>query len=119
MSVSESTDAIAVARLIYLTGGTYQTWAAIWAFAFPKVFIEFWTDRLDGWVHPLPVLQVVNLLFGVTIIALNCRWLSDATRTPIYAYVLLILHLLAVVPAFLLYQTTNVAIYLSIGSIWW
>lgn len=53
------------ARLIVLVASTYQVAAAIEGFFWPKIFWDFLTTNLDGAVKPVPILQIINLIFGL------------------------------------------------------
>lgn len=53
------------ARLIVLVASAYQVAAAIEGFFWPKIFWDFVTTNLDGAVKPFPILQIINLLFGI------------------------------------------------------
>jgi len=106
-----------LARLIVLTAAVYQVAAGIHGLFWAKVFWDVWTKSLDGIVKPLPILQVLNILFGL----FGCAWeyplpflipnsalhRSIAARLTIYP--------ISVLFAALLYQGTNAAIYYLIG----
>ena len=93
-----------------------QTVAAIEAFFWPKIFWDFITLALDPAVKPLPILQIVNLIMGIFMFALE--WPlpllagSGAHRSLEVRLVLLPLTALAAV---LIYQGTNAALYYVIG----
>lgn len=104
------------ARLIILTASAYQIAAAMEGFFWPKVFWDFATKNLDGAVKPIPVLQVLNLLFGI--IGLLWEWpLSFIAKTSIHRSIeaRLAVYPLSALMAILLYQATNPAIYYLVG----
>jgi len=104
------------ARLIVLTAATYQVAAATEGFFWPKIFFDFLTKNLDGAVKPIPVLQVINLIFGI--IALAWEWpLKYLAGTMLHRSIearLVVLPLFALT-AVLQYQATNAALYYLIG----
>ncbi|PHH92026.1 hypothetical protein CDD83_9217 [Cordyceps sp. RAO-2017] len=104
------------ARLILLTASAYQIVAAIEGFFWPKIFWDFLTKNLDAAVKPVPVLQIINLIFGLGLFALE--WpLTFLAGTGIHRsleFRLAILPLTALA-SILMYQTTNPAIYYVIG----
>jgi len=104
------------ARLIILTASMYQMAAALEGFFWPKIFWDFLTKNLDGAVKPIPVLQILNLLFGIfiTLWEWPLGWLANtALHRSIEAR--LVLYPIAALAAALLYQATNPAIYYMIG----
>ncbi|KAL6868980.1 hypothetical protein ACO1O0_000303 [Amphichorda felina] len=106
------------ARLIILTAAAYQVAAAIEGLFWPKIFWDFLTKTLDGAVRPIPVLQIINLVFGIGMFALE--WpLGIVAGSAIHRSLevrLAILPLVALA-AVLLYQATNPAIYYMIGMV--
>jgi len=110
------------ARLIVLSAGFYQIAAAIEGFFWPKIFFDFLTKNLDGAVKPIPVLQIINLVFGILMVA--WEWplpllAGSALHRSIEAR-LVFLPLTALAAA-LLYQATNPAIYyvVAMGVYFW
>ncbi|KAI9732891.1 MAG: hypothetical protein M1834_003831 [Cirrosporium novae-zelandiae] len=104
------------ARLIVLTSGAYQVAAAIEGFFWPKIFWDFLTKTLDGAVKPAPILQIINLLLGLFVLA--WEWpLKYIAGTWIHRSIeaRLILLPLPSLAAVLLYQGTNSALYYLIG----
>jgi len=104
------------ARLIVLTAGIYQVAAAIEGFFWPKIFWDFLTKNLDVAVKPLPILQIINLVFGLVMLA--WEWplgfiAGSALHRSIEAR--LIALPMAALASALLYQATNPAIYYTIG----
>jgi len=106
------------ARLIILTAAAYQIAAAIEGFFWPKIFWDFLTKTLDGAVKPIPVLQIINLLFGIGMFALEwpLGFLAGSTIHRSLEIRLAILPLVALA-AILMYQSTNPAIYYMIGMV--
>jgi len=106
------------ARLIVLTAAVYQVAAAIEGFFWPKIFWDFLTKNLDLAVKPLPILQIINLVFGIFMFA--WEWpLGFLAGTAIHRSIeaRLIALPLAALAASLLYQATNPALYYSIGMV--
>jgi hypothetical protein len=95
-----------------------QIAAAIEGFFWPKIFWDFLTRTLDGAVKPIPVLQIINLLFGIGMFALEwpLSFLAGSTIHRSLEIRLAILPLVALA-AILMYQTTNPAIYYMIGMV--
>ncbi|TVY30395.1 hypothetical protein LHYA1_G000445 [Lachnellula hyalina] len=104
------------ARLIVLTAAIYQVAAAIEGYFWPKIFWDFLTKNLDGAVKPIPVLQTINLISGLVMLA--WEWpLGFLAGTAIHRSIearLVALPMCALVAA-LMYQATNPAIYYVIG----
>jgi hypothetical protein len=104
------------ARLIVLTAATYQVAAAIEGFFWPKIFWDFLTKTLDPAVKPLPILQIINLIFGIFMFA--WEWpLGFIAGTSMHRSIearLVVLPLTALASV-LLYQATNPALYYIIG----
>jgi hypothetical protein len=106
------------ARLIVLTAAIYQVAAGLHGFFWPKIFWDFLTKNLDPAVKPIPILQSINLLFGLIMLA--WEWplgliAGSAMHRSIEAR-LVVLPLVALAAA-LLYQGTNPAIYYTIGMV--
>ncbi|KAK5987609.1 hypothetical protein PT974_11741 [Cladobotryum mycophilum] len=105
-----------LARLIMLTAATYQVAAAVEGFFWPKIFWDFLTHTLDGAVKPVPVLQVINLIFGIVMFGLE--WpLPFLAGTSIHRSIEFRLAFLpmTILTCILMYQATNPAIYYMIG----
>ncbi|POR33074.1 PRO41 protein [Tolypocladium paradoxum] len=104
------------ARLIVLTAAIYQVAAAVEGFFWPKVFWDFLTKNLDGAVKPVPILQTLNLVFGLGMLALE--WpLAFVAGTAVHRsleFRLAVLPLTAL-SSVLMYQATNPAIYYMIA----
>ncbi|KAJ9616286.1 hypothetical protein H2200_000003 [Cladophialophora chaetospira] len=106
------------ARLIVLTASVYQILAALEGFFWPKIFWDFLTKNLDGAVKPFPILQIMNLIFGL--IGLAWEWplapivkMLPGLHRSMEAR--LVVYPLSALAAALLYQATNPAIYYLIG----
>ncbi|KAH7326483.1 hypothetical protein B0I35DRAFT_475129 [Stachybotrys elegans] len=106
------------ARLIILSAAAYQVAAAIEGFFWPKIFWDFLTKTLDGAVKPIPALQIINLVFGLFMFALEWPFpgLGGSAIHRSLEFRLAILPLTALSAA-LLYQATNPAIYYMIGMV--
>jgi hypothetical protein len=95
-----------------------QIAAAVEGFFWPKIFWDFLTKNLDLAVKPLPILQIINLVFGIFMFA--WEWpLGVIAGTSLHRSIetrLVILPLTALASA-LLYQATNPAIYYTIGMV--
>lgn len=106
------------ARLIILTASAYQVVAAIEAFFWPKIFWDFITLTLDAAVKPAPILQIINLIMGIGMFALE--WplpLLAGSGFHRSLEVRLALLPLTALAAVLIYQGTNAALYYLIGMI--
>ncbi|KAI9640988.1 hypothetical protein NHQ30_010415 [Ciborinia camelliae] len=95
-----------------------QVAAAIEGFFWPKIFWDFLTKNLDGAVKPLPILQIINLVFGLFMLA--WEWpLGFLVGTAFHRSIearLVVLPLTALAAA-LLYQATNPAIYYTVAMV--
>ncbi|KAL2168480.1 hypothetical protein VTG60DRAFT_7216 [Thermothelomyces hinnuleus] len=104
------------ARLIVLSAAMYQIAAALESYFWPKIFWDFLTKTLDPAVRPIPVLQTINLIFGIILLA--WEWpLSFIAGSSIHRSLearLAFLPLTALAAA-MIYQGTNAAIYYVIG----
>jgi len=93
-----------------------QVAAAVSGFFWPKIFWDFLTKTLDPAVKPAPILQTINLIFGLILIA--WEWpLGFLAGSGIHRSLearLAFLPLTALAAA-LIYQGTNAAIYQLIG----
>ena len=101
-----------------LTANTDQVLGSLEGFFWPKIFWDFLTKTLDGAVKPFPVLQIINLLFGFMMLA--WEWplgfvAGSAMHRSIEAR-LVVLPMTALAAA-LMYQTTNPALYYTIGLV--
>jgi len=105
-----------LARLIVMTAAAYQIAASLEGFFWPKFFWDFLTTNFDPSVKPIPILQIVNLTFGV--VALAWEWpLKQFAGTWLHQSIelrLLLLPLLALT-SILMYQSTNAGLYYLIG----
>jgi len=101
-----------------MTAAIYQIAAAFEGFFWPKIFWDFLTKNLDGAVKPIPILQIINMVFGIVILA----W--EYPFKPLAGTVLhrsiemrLVVYPVAALAAALLYQATNPAIYYVVGMV--
>lgn len=108
------------ARLIALTAAMIQVAAAVEGFFWPKVFWDFLTKNLDGAVKPYPILQLINLFFGI--FALGWEWplkpLADVAPSfhrSIEAR--LLIYPLSALAAVIQYQATNAALYYCVAMV--
>ncbi|KAK0618374.1 PRO41 protein [Bombardia bombarda] len=104
------------ARLIILAAATYQVAAAVSGYFWPKIFWDFLTTTLNPAVKPIPILQTINLLFGLILLA--WEWpvgflAGSAIHRSLEARLAFLP--LAALAAVLTYQGTNAAIYELIG----
>jgi hypothetical protein len=102
--------------------GKDQIAAALEGFFWPKVFWDFMTTNLDLAVKPLPILQTINLFFGILLFA--WEWpLGFLAGTSMHRSIeaRLIVLPMAALSAALIYQATNPAIYyaIAIGVYFW
>ena len=93
-----------------------QVAAALEGFFWPKIFWDFMTKTLDGAVKPIPILQTLNLVFGLILLAWEwpLGFLAGSSLHRSLEARLAFLPLTALAAA-LLYQGTNAAIYQVIG----
>lgn len=93
-----------------------QIVAAISAFFWPKIFFDFLTKNLDAAVKPVPILQILNLVFAFVTLAYEwpLKWVAGTQLQRSMVARLLWLPL-ASLSAVLLYQGTNAALYYLIG----
>jgi hypothetical protein len=103
---------------LYLHYLTDQIVAAIECFFWPKIFWDFLTRTLDGAVRPVPALQIINLLLGLAMLALEwpLNFVAGSALHRSLEFRLAILPLTALSAA-LIYQGTNAAIYYLIGMV--
>ncbi|CCU76304.1 unnamed protein product [Blumeria hordei] len=109
-----------LARLVVMSAGVYQIVAAISGLFWPKIFFDFFSRSLDPLVKPLPILQILNLLIGFTMLA--WEWplgmiAGSALHRSIVARMVFLP--VAVLASVLLYQATNSAIYYMVGLIFY
>lgn len=55
--------------LDWLTSSLDQIAAALEGFFWPKIFFDFLTKNLDSAVKPFPILQIINLVMGLWMVA--------------------------------------------------
>ncbi|KAI5463063.1 hypothetical protein BGZ63DRAFT_182480 [Mariannaea sp. PMI_226] len=104
------------ARLIILTAAAYQVAAAVECFIWPKIFWDFLTRTLDAGVRPIPILQIINLVLGLSLFCLEwpLSFIAGSTLHRSLEFRLAILPLTALT-AVLIYQGTNAALYYLVG----
>jgi hypothetical protein len=93
-----------------------QIGAAIEGYFWPKIFWDFLTHSLDAAVRPAPILQTINLVFGIAMLALE--WpLPLIAGTSIHRSIEFRLAMLPLtaLACLLMYQSTNPGIYYLIG----
>jgi hypothetical protein len=96
--------------------------AAVEGFFWPKIFWDFLTKTLDGAVKPFPVLQIINLVLALLMLAWEwpLKYIAGTTIHRSIEARLVFLPLTALAAA-LLYQATNPAIYymIALGVYFW
>lgn len=96
---------------------TDQVAAALQGFFWPKFFWDFATTNFDYGVKPIPILQTINLIFGI--LALAWEWpLKKFAGTALHRSIeaRLVLFPLLSLAALLMYQSTNAGLYYLIGE---
>jgi hypothetical protein len=95
---------------------TDQVAAAVEGYFWPKIFWDTFTKTLDPAVKPIPILQTINLIFGLVLLALEwpLGFLAGSSLHRSLEARLAFLPMTALAAA-LLYQGTNAAIYQVIG----
>jgi hypothetical protein len=90
--------------------------AAVQGFFWPKFFWDFLTKNFDGAVKPIPILQIINLILGLLVLALE--WpLRSLAGTTVQQSIMTRLFALpyTALAATLIYQATDPALYYMIG----
>lgn len=99
-----------------------QILAAIEGFFWPKIFWDFLTRTLDAAVRPIPILQIINLFFGMFILGLEwpLPFLAGSSLHRSLEFRLVLLPL-TILTSILMYQSTNPALYyfISMGVYFW
>ncbi|KAF2429465.1 hypothetical protein EJ08DRAFT_635476 [Tothia fuscella] len=106
-----------LARLVVLSAAAYQVAASIEGIFWPKFFWDFLTTNFDPAVKPIPVLQTINLVFGL--IALAWEWpLKSFAGSALHRSfeARLVLLPLTALAAVLMYQSTNAALYYLVAE---
>jgi hypothetical protein len=95
-----------------------QVAASLEGYFWPKIFWDFLTTNLDGAVKPIPILQVINTVFGLSMFALELpvKPLAGTLVHQSIEFRLMLMPLLALA-AIIMYQGTNAALYYFIGEI--
>ncbi|RKF81871.1 hypothetical protein GcM3_030025 [Golovinomyces cichoracearum] len=106
------------ARLIVLSAAVCQIMAALLGYFWPRMFLEFMTKSLSVAVKPFPSLQTVNLVFGILV----CAWewpLGLVAGSTLHRSIVarLIFLPITILSSALMYQSTNPAIYYTVGLI--
>jgi hypothetical protein len=94
-----------------------QIAASLQGFFWPKIFWDFATTNFDLAVKPVPILQTINLIFGI--IAIAWEWpLKNFAGTAVHRSIeaRLALFPLLSLAALLMYQSTNAGLYYLIGE---
>lgn len=93
-----------------------QMAAALEGFFWPKIFWDFLTKTLDPAVKPFPILQIINLVQGMILLAMEwpAPFLAGSSLHRSLEFRLALLPLCALA-AILLYQGTNAGLYYLIG----
>lgn len=101
-----------------MTAGAYQVAAALEGFFWPKIFWDFLTKTLDPAVKPVPVLQTINLIMGLFMVA--WEWpLGFLAGSSIHRSIearLALIPLVALAAA-LIYQGTNASLYYLVSLV--
>ncbi|MCJ1311070.1 hypothetical protein MMC25_004740 [Agyrium rufum] len=106
------------ARLIVMVASAIQCGAAIEGFFWPKIFWDIFTDKLNGAVTPVPILQIINLILGLTVFAFE--WpLPILTALPFHRSIpfRIIMCPTVAVASCLIYQGPDATGYYLIGAI--
>jgi len=108
-----------LARLIVLTAASYQFAAGIHGMFWPKVFFDYWTRSLNALVHPVPILQTLNVISGLLMLAWDypIPFLIPGSSLHRSIMARLVFLPMAIVLSLFLYQATNPAIYYTIAWI--
>ena len=95
-----------------------QIAAALEGFFWPKILFDWLTTNFDGAVKPVPILQIINLVFGICTIGLEwpIRPIAGTAIHQSIEFRLLLFPLLALA-AIIMYQSTNAALYYIVGEI--
>jgi len=99
-----------------MTAALYQIAAAFEGFFWPKIFWDFLTKNLDRAVKPVPILQIINMVFGIIILAWEYP-LKPLAGTMMHRSIeaRLVIYPVAALAGALMYQSTNAAIYYIAG----
>src|SRR5215469_7364345 len=97
-----------------------QVAAALEGFFWPKIFWDFLTKNFDGAVKPVPALQIINLIFGITGLLWEWPlqfWGFPDSKVHRSFEARIMLYPLFALAAMLMYQSTNPGIYYMIGGV--
>lgn len=94
-----------------------QIAASLEGFFWPKIFWDFLTTNFDPAVKPIPILQTINLIFGIAALAWEwpLKFFAGSAFHRSFEARLVLIPLLALA-AVLMYQSTNAALYYLIGE---
>lgn len=101
-----------------MSAAAYQFAAALEGFFWPKIFWDFLTKTLDPAVKPVPVLQIINLIMALFMVALEwpLGFIAGSAIHRSLEFRLIILPLTTLAAA-LIYQGTNSALYYIVGLV--
>lgn len=104
-------------RLIALTAGVYDVAAGGFGCIWEKAFFDMLTNAFDPAVKPLPILQIVCIIFGLFVLAMEYP-LPLLKGTSIHNNFIfrIVLYILIAAETILVYQATNGALYLLIAA---
>ncbi|EGX44340.1 hypothetical protein TWF173_003243 [Orbilia oligospora] len=107
-----------LARLIVMTAAAYQIAAGVHGYFWPKIFWDMWTTTLNPLVTPAPILQTLNVVAGLFMLAWEYPFPLLVPGTAFHRSIVARLVALPIVTliAVLLYQGTNPALYYIVGA---
>ena len=94
-----------------------QVAASLEGFFWPKVFWDFLTKNFDGAVKPVPILQTLNIICGLTAFAYEwpLKWIGGTGLHRSIEFRLILFPLFAAAGV-MMYQSTNAALYYLIAT---
>lgn len=104
------------ARLLVLVAAAIQIGGSIMGFFWPKVTWDFSTAALNFLVEPVPVLQSINLVLGILVVA--WEWPFSPIAGKMYhrsIHARLVAYTICTIFALFLYQSHNSAFYYTLG----
>lgn len=104
------------ARLLVLVAAAIQIGGSIMGFFWPKVTWDFSTAALNFLVEPVPVLQSINLVLGILVVA--WEWPFSPIAGKMYhrsIHARLVAYTICTLFALFLYQSHNSAFYYTLG----
>ncbi|GKT41867.1 uncharacterized protein ColSpa_02048 [Colletotrichum spaethianum] len=104
------------ARLIVMSAAVFCRRSR--GFFWPKIFWDFLTKTLDPAVKPVPILQIINILMSLFMVALEWPlvFIAGSSIHRSLEFRLIILPLTSLAAA-LIYQGTNAALYYLVGLV--